>query len=655
MELQFYHILIPFLPLAGFIINLLLGKEVTRYKAHWPAVLSVAGSWVCSLFALRDVMAGKIINADLYSWIVSGTFKVSVGFLIDPLTAVMLIVVTTCATLIHIYAIGYMHGDTGYYRFFAYMNLFTFCMLMLVIGNNFLQLYFGWEGVGLCSYFLIGYYFNKKSAADAGKKAFIVNRFGDFGFGIGVFMIFLTFGTLHYSEVFSNVSVMIGQRVNFLGWIVDLPTLIALLLFCGAVGKSAQIPLHVWLPDAMEGPTPVSALIHAATMVTAGVFLVARCSPIFNLSEVAMNVVAVIGALTMFFAATIAAVQNDIKRIIAYSTCSHLGYMFLACGVGAYAAGIFHLYTHAFFKALLFLAAGSVIHAVHTNDIQEMGGLKKYLPITYAVFIIAGLSAGGFPGLSGFFSKDEIIWSAYAAHTPVGKFVWILALAGAFFTPFYTFRLIFLTFHGKNRGGQHEEHGHGSAHGAHHGEHHIHESPKIMTVPLMFLAVGAVAAGWIGIPPILGGGAHFAEFLKPVVGHPEFHGTHAEEWGVMALSTSLVFIGLATAAFLYLRKTDLPDRIAKTFKGLYNILYNKYYIDELYHYTIIKPTMWIASNILVAITDAKIIEGIVNGVPGAIGRFSQSLRKIQTGLVEHYGIFMAAGAVFIIALVLLLR
>ncbi|HZV46679.1 MAG TPA: NADH-quinone oxidoreductase subunit L [Thermodesulfovibrionales bacterium] len=655
MELQFYHILIPFLPLAGFIVNLLLGKEVTRYKAHWPAVLSVAGSWVCSLFALRDVMAGKIINADLYSWIVSGTFKVSVGFLIDPLTAVMLIVVTTCATLIHIYAIGYMHGDTGYYRFFAYMNLFTFCMLMLVIGNNFLQLYFGWEGVGLCSYFLIGYYFNKKSAADAGKKAFIVNRFGDFGFGIGVFMIFLTFGTLHYSEVFSNVSVMIGQRVNFLGWIVDLPTLIALLLFCGAVGKSAQIPLHVWLPDAMEGPTPVSALIHAATMVTAGVFLVARCSPIFNLSEVAMNVVAVIGALTMFFAATIAAVQNDIKRIIAYSTCSHLGYMFLACGVGAYAAGIFHLYTHAFFKALLFLAAGSVIHAVHTNDIQEMGGLKKYLPITYAVFIIAGLSAGGFPGLSGFFSKDEIIWSAYAAHTPVGKFVWILALAGAFFTPFYTFRLIFLTFHGKNRGGQHEEHGHGSSHGAHHGEHHIHESPKIMTVPLMFLAVGAVAAGWIGIPPILGGGAHFAEFLKPVVGHPEFHGTHAEEWGVMALSTSLVFIGLATAAFLYLRKTDLPDRIAKTFKGLYNILYNKYYIDELYHYTIIKPTMWIASNILVAITDAKIIEGIVNGVPGAIGRFSQSLRKIQTGLVEHYGIFMAAGAVFIIALVLLLR
>ena len=660
MELQFYHILIPFLPLAGFIINLLLGKEVTRYKAHWPAVLSVAGSWVCSLFALRDVMAGKIINADLYSWIVSGTFKVSVGFLIDPLTAVMLIVVTTCATLIHIYAIGYMHGDTGYYRFFAYMNLFTFCMLMLVIGNNFLQLYFGWEGVGLCSYFLIGYYFNKKSAADAGKKAFIVNRFGDFGFGIGVFMIFLTFGTLHYSDVFPNVSAMIGQRVNFLGWNVDLPTLVALLLFCGSIGKSAQIPLHVWLPDAMEGPTPVSALIHAATMVTAGVFLVARCSPIFNLSEVAMNTVAIVGATTALFAATIAITQNDIKRIIAYSTCSHLGLMFLACGVGAYAAGIFHLYTHAFFKALLFLAAGSVIHAVHTNDIQEMGGLKKYMPITYAVFILAALSAAGVPGFSGFFSKDEIIWSAYASHSSVGKLVWLMGTAVAFLTPFYTFRLIFLTFHGTNRAVHHaEQDGHGASHGSghdtRHGEHRFHESPKIMTVPLMFLAAGAVAAGWIGIPPILGGGAHFAEFLKPVVGHPEFHGTHAEEWAVMGLSTTIALIGIALAAFLYLRKTDLPDRIAKTFKGLYNILYHKYYIDELYHYTIVKPTMWIASNILVAITDAKIIEGIVNGVPGAIGRFSQSLRKIQTGLVEHYGIFMAAGAVFIIALVLLLR
>jgi NADH-quinone oxidoreductase subunit L len=650
-----YYLLIPFLPLLAFLINILLGKEVLRDKAHWPSILAVVGSWLVTMSILPDIVAGRVINEDLYTWIVSGKFNVSVGFLIDPLTAVMLVVVTTCASLIHIYAVGYMHGDTGYYRFFAYLSLFTFCMLMLVMGNNFLQLYFGWEGVGLCSYFLIGYYFNKKSAADAGKKAFIVNRFGDFGFGIGVFMVFLTFGTLHYVPVFQNAAGIAGQTVNFLGWNVDLPTLIALLLFCGAVGKSAQIPLHVWLPDAMEGPTPVSALIHAATMVTAGVFLVARCNPIFNLSEIAMSVVAVIGALTMFFAATIAITQNDIKRIIAYSTCSHLGYMFLACGVGAYTAGIFHLYTHAFFKALLFLAAGSVIHAVHTNDIQEMGGLKKYMPITYAVFILAGLSAGGFPGLSGFFSKDEIIWSAYASHSPVGKFVWVLALGGAFFTPFYTFRLIFLTFHGKNRGVRHEEsHGHDS-HGSHHGEHHIHESPWVMTIPLMFLAVGAVAAGWIGIPPILGGGAHFAEFLKPVVGHPEFHGTHAEEFAVMGLSTTLAFIGLGLAAFLYLRKTDLPEKIVKAFSGVHRVLYNKYYVDELYNYTIVKPTLWVANKVILAITDGKLIEGVVNGVPGSIGWFSEKLRKVQTGLAQHYGIMMAAGAVFIIALVLLLQ
>lgn len=666
MELQFYHVLIPFLPLIGFLINILLGKEVTKFNAHWPAILAVGGSWVCTLFTLRDVLAGHVIDADLYTWIISGNFKVSVGFLIDPLTVVMLIVVTTCATLIHIYAAGYMHGDTGYYRFFAYLNLFTFCMLMLIMGNNFLQLYFGWEGVGLCSYFLIGYYFHKKSAADAGKKAFIVNRFGDFGFGIGVFMVFLTFGTLHYADVFSNASSMVGRTVNFLGMTVDLPTLIALLLFCGAVGKSAQLPLHVWLPDAMEGPTPVSALIHAATMVTAGVFLVARCSPIFNLSDVAMNVVAVIGALTMFFASTIALVQNDIKRVIAYSTCSHLGYMFLACGVGAYAAGIFHLYTHAFFKALLFLAAGSVIHAVHTNDIREMGGLKKYMPITYAVFLIAGLSAMGFPGLSGFFSKDEIIWSAYASHSAVGKFVWVLAVSGAFFTPFYTFRIIFLTFHGEHRGSHHAEaHGssHASSHGSghdsqghgSHGEHHIHESPAVMTVPLMFLALGAVAAGWIGIPPILGGGGHFAEFLKPVVGHPEFHGTHAEEWAVMGLSTSLAFIGLGLSAFMYLRKSELPAKISRAFSVVYKTLYNKYYIDEIYNFLFVQPTLWVAKRILVGFTDAKIIEGVVNGVPSTIGNFSQVFRKIQSGIANNYAIFMAAGAVFIIALAILLQ
>lgn len=634
------YVLIPFLPLLAFIINILLGKEVMRDKAHWPSCLAIIGSFVLSVFALFDVINGKVFNEDLYTWIVSGNFKVSIGFLIDPLTAVMLIVVTGVGSLIHIYSIGYMHGDKGYYRFFSYLSLFVFFMLMLVTGNNFLQLYVGWEGVGLCSYFLIGFWYEKRAAADAGKKAFIVNRFGDFGFALGIFMVFLTFGTIHYEPVFASVKNYIGHTVNFLGLEVDLITLIALLLFCGAVGKSAQIPLHVWLPDAMEGPTPVSALIHAATMVTAGVFMVARCNSIFSLSITAMNVVAIVGGITSVFTATIACVQNDIKRIIAYSTLSHLGMMFVACGVGAYAAGVFHLYTHAFFKALLFLGAGSVIHAVHHNDVQRMGGLKKYMPITYAVMFVAALSAGGIPGLAGFFSKDEIVWSAYAAHTDVSKFVWVLMTCVAFFTPFYSFRMIFLTFHSKFRG-------------THHEEHHLHESPAVMTVPLIILAIGAVAGGWIGIPSVLGGGAHFAHFLEPVVGHPEFHGTHAEEFRIMGISTTIAVTGIVIAFIFYLKKTQIPLILAKNFNIIYNILFNKYYVDELYNLIIVRPTIFIARRVLVGFTDAKIIEGVVNGVPKLIGIFSGKLRRIQTGLTHHYGIMMAAGAVVIILIALI--
>ncbi|MEW6002226.1 MAG: NADH-quinone oxidoreductase subunit L [Nitrospirota bacterium] len=637
-----YYLLIPFLPLTAFVINILLGRDIIKDKAHWPSCLAIVGSFFIAVWTLIDVINGKTINEDLYTWIVSGKFKASVGFLIDQLTAVMLIVVSGVGSLIHIYSIGYMHGDKGYYRFFAYLSLFTFFMLMLVMANNFLQLYFGWEGVGLCSYFLIGFWFEKKSASDAGKKAFITTRVGDFGFALGVIMVFLTFGTVHYAPVFAEVKNFVGQTVNFLGFEVDLITLIALLLFCGAIGKSAQIPLHVWLPDAMEGPTPVSALIHAATMVTAGVFLVARTNPIFNLSEVAMNVVAVIGAVTSLFAATIATTQNDIKRIIAYSTLSHLGMMFLACGVGAYAAGVFHLYTHAFFKALLFLAAGSVIHAVAHNDIQRMGGLKKYMPITFLTMFVAALSAGGVPGFAGFFSKDEIIWSAFASGSPVGKFVWVLVTLVAFFTPFYSFRMIFLTFYGKFRG-------------THHEEHHLHESPSVMTIPLILLAAGALGAGWVGIPEILGGGAQFAKFLAPVVGHPEFHGTHAQELGVMGLSTTIALSGIVVALIWYLRKTDIPVRLAQAYNSIYRLLFNKYYVDELYHYIIIRPALWIANSFIDAFTDAKIIEGIVNGVPRSIGRFSEILRKVQTGLVHHYAILMAAGAFFIIALVLLVR
>jgi NADH-quinone oxidoreductase subunit L len=634
------YLLIPFLPLAAFLINILFGRNYLKEKAHWVSTLAVGGSWVVAVMTLFDVLSGKTLNQDLYTWISSGTFKVSVGFLIDQLTAVMLIVVTTCSTLIHIYSIGYMRGDSGYYRFFAYLSLFTFSMLMLVMANNFMQLYFGWEGVGLCSYFLIGYYFDKKSASDAGKKAFIVNRFGDFGFGLGIILIFLTFGSVYYVPVFGQAASFGTQSINFLGYDVHLMTLIALLLFCGAIGKSAQMPLHVWLPDAMEGPTPVSALIHAATMVTAGVFLVARCSPIFNLSETALMVVALTGAITSLFAATIGLVQNDIKRIIAYSTISQLGYMFLACGVGAYSAGIFHLYTHAFFKALLFLCAGSVMHAMAGElDLQKMGGLKKYMPVTYWTMLLASLSISGVPGLAGFFSKDEILWLAYSGPSPVGKFVWATGTLVAFLTAFYSFRLIFLTFHGKFRG-THEQ------------EHHLHESPKSMTVPLMLLCVGAVAAGWVGIPKLLGGGGHFTEFMMPVLGHPEGHGTHSEEWIVMAISIVAGFSGIGLAAYFYLLNPALPVRLGQQFSAVHKFLFNKYYVDELYSFILVRPTIWVAKNILIGITDMRIIEAIVNGVPATIGAFSQLLRKMQTGLLQHYATIMATGALIIAALML---
>lgn len=631
--------LIPFLPLAAFVVNILFGRRFIKSKAHWVAVAGVGASWVISVSTLFEVIGGKVYNVDLYSWIASGGFKASVGFLVDPLTAVMLIVVTTVSTLVHIYSIGYMHGDKGYYRFFSYLSLFTFSMLMLVMANNFIQLYFGWEAVGLCSYFLIGYWYEKKSAADAGKKAFIVNRFGDFGFGLGVILLFLTLGSVHYADVFGSMGGITDMSMNILGYQVNLVTLIALLLFCGAVGKSAQIPLHVWLPDAMEGPTPVSALIHAATMVTAGVFMVARCSPIFNLSPTAMAVVAVTGAVTALFAATIALVQNDIKRIIAYSTVSQLGYMFLACGVGAYGAGIFHLYTHAFFKALLFLGAGSVMHAMQGElDIQKMGGLRKHMPWTYWTFLIASLSIAGIPGLAGFFSKDEILWLSYASG-PLGKFVWLLGAVTALLTAFYSFRIVFLAFHGNFRG-THEQ------------EHHLHESPASMTLPLVILAVGAVAAGWVGIPAIIGGehANRIAEFLAPVLGHPHAEGGHAEEILIMASSIAVGLIGIFGAYFLYLKRTDLPVRIGQVFSAPYRVLWNKYYVDELYNLLIVRPTFWVARSVIVGITDGKIIEGIVNGLPRNIGRSSELLRKIQNGLVHNYAAIMGLGFLAVLAI-----
>ncbi len=637
-----YYLLIPFLPLGAFVINILFGRRIIKSQAHWPSTLAVFGSLVVAVMVLLDVLAGRTLNEDLYTWVISGKFRVSVGFLIDQLTAVMLIVVTSVSFLVHVYSIGYMHDDPGYYRFYAYLSLFTFSMLMLVMANNFLQLYFGWEAVGLCSYLLIGYWYEKKSASDAGKKAFIVNRFGDFGFGLGVIMIFLTFGSLYYTDVFGNVGSIASQSINILGLQVNLVTLIALLLFCGAVGKSAQLPLHVWLPDAMEGPTPVSALIHAATMVTAGVFMVARSNPIFSLSPTAMTVVAITGGVTALFAATIALVQNDIKRVIAYSTISQLGYMFLACGVGAYAAGIFHLYTHAYFKALLFLCAGSVMHAMGGElDMQKMGGLKRYMPVTYWTMLIASLSISGIPGLAGFFSKDEILFRAYASGG-AGKFVWILGTVAALLTAFYSFRLIFLTFHGEFRGTEEQK-------------HHLHESPKVMTIPLVLLCIGAVAAGWVGIPPLLGGGEHFSEFLAPVVGHPRGEATHAEEWMTMGLSIAVAITGIIVAIVFYIKNPSIPVNLAQRFSFAYRVLWNKYYFDELYNLIIVRPALFVAKNVIVGFTDGAIIEGIVNGLPRFVGWLGAKVRTVQNGLLQHYAAIMAVGLFIILAIYMIAR
>ncbi len=641
-----YYLLIPLLPLGAFLLNIMLGRRVIRRQAHWPSTLAVAGSFVVTVMVLLDVMSGRTLNEDLYVWIVSGNFKVSVGFMIDQLTAVMLVVVTSVSFLVHVYSIGYMQDDPGYYRFYAYLSLFTFSMLMLVTANNFLQLYFGWEAVGLCSYLLIGFWYEKKSASDAGKKAFIVNRFGDFGFGLGVIMVFLTFGTLDYVSVFNGAGGVAAQTVNILGADVNLITLIALLLFCGAVGKSAQVPLHVWLPDAMEGPTPVSALIHAATMVTAGVFMVARLNPIFSLSPVAMDVVAVVGAVTALFAATIALVQNDIKRVIAYSTISQLGYMFIACGVGAFGAGIFHLYTHAFFKALLFLCAGSVMHAMGGEvDMQKMGGLKRYMPLTYWTMLIASLSISGIPPLAGFFSKDEILWVAFNGGG-VGRAVWAIGTLAAVLTAFYSFRLIYLTFHGEFRGTDEQR-------------HHLHESPAVMTVPLAVLCVGAVAAGWIGIPPIISSvfgvedANWFAGFLKPVVGHPEIEAPHSTEALVMGFSVAVAAVGIAVAWVFYIKNREIPAVLARRCGILYRLLFNKYYVDEIYSATVVRPAMLIARYVLVGLSDGVIIEGVVNGVPALINRFGARLRRLQSGLLQSYAAVMALGLVLLMAVVVM--
>jgi len=636
------YILIPLLPFTGFLIAGLFGKYL-KERAAVIAVAGVFGSFVLAVSAFIDVLGGTLIDENLYSWITIGSLNINVGFQIDQLTVVMLMVVTTLSTLIHIYSIGYMHGDKGFARFFAYLELFTFFMLVLVMANNFLLMFVGWEGVGLCSYLLIGFWYEKKSASDAGIKAFVVNRVGDFGFVLGMMLIFVTFGTLDFTDVFKAVSSpAAAQTIDLLGIEMSVITLICLLLFVGATGKSAQIPLYVWLPDAMEGPTPVSALIHAATMVTAGVFMVARCAPLFVLSHTAMTVVAVVGGVTALFAATIGLVQNDIKRVIAYSTISQLGYMFMGLGVGAFAAGIFHLTTHAFFKGLLFLASGSVIHALSgEQDMRKMGSLKSKIKITYAVFVIGSLALAGIFPFAGFFSKDEILWSVYSSN----RALWIVGVLGALMTAFYSFRLIYLTFYGKSRM-DHEV------------EHHVHESPMVMTVPLMILAFFSITIGWIGIPgAIIHHVNLFGDFLAPVF--PVAHHGGAEsrglEIGLMIFSVVVALIGIRIAYYLYVKYADVPNKIAGKFSGLYDLLLNKYRVDEVYNAIFVNGLVHKLAKFLHTTGDVKIIDGFINWSAAAIGRTSEQGRKLQTGFVQEYAFTMGLGFVVLMGLYYVLK
>ncbi len=614
--------LIPALPLAGALVNMLFGR-VTGRRAHWIAVPAVAGAFVvaCAVFARART---ESFTTTLFSWIVAGDFEASVSALVDPLSGVMLLVVTGVGLLIHIYSIGYMHGDAGYARYFAYLNLFLFSMTMLVLASNFLVLYVFWEAVGLCSYLLIGFWYQRDSAANAGKKAFIVNRVGDFGFGLAIMWIWTALGTLDYAAVFKGAETLAPATA----------TGIALLLFMGACGKSAQMPLHVWLPDAMEGPTPVSALIHAATMVTAGIYMVARSHVIFERSGVALDVVLWTGVVTALFAASVGLVQTDIKRVLAYSTVSQLGYMFAGVGLGAYAIGIFHLLTHAFFKALLFLGAGSVIHGLAgEQDLRKMGGLAPRMVITTITMTIGAAGLAGFPGLAGFFSKDEIL--AVAFHT--NRAVWALLLLGAFMTAFYTFRMIFLAFLGAPRMSKEVA-------------HHVHESPPTMTVPLVVLAALTVMAGWVlGVPS--DEGTRFQRLLAPVFAlHAGEHGG-ATAIMLLVLSVIVVFAGILLAWFLYGAAPVRADEIGRPRTVVQRLLLNAWYVDWLYDRAIVRP-LFALSDFFARIFDTRVVDGAVNGLGRSVVAWAQSLRRLQTGYVVNYALTMLAGAVAVVGFLL---
>jgi NADH-quinone oxidoreductase subunit L len=654
--------IIVLLPLAGFLIAGLFGNAIGAKAAEYTTsaflIVAAALSWLA--FVTFGFGNGETLRVTLLPWIQSGGLDVAWSLRIDRLTLVMLVVVNTVSALVHVYSIGYMHHDPHRTRFFAYLSLFTFAMLMLVTSNNLVQMFFGWEGVGLASYLLIGFWYKKPSANAAAMKAFIVNRVGDFGFILGIFGIFVLFGSVNFDTIFAGAADLVAQLgaeggeaaaagvpvLQFAGYSLDMGaalTAICLLLFMGAMGKSAQLGLHTWLPDAMEGPTPVSALIHAATMVTAGVFLVARMSPVFELSHTALTVVTFVGATTAIFAATVGLVQNDIKRVIAYSTCSQLGYMFVALGVGAYSVAIFHLFTHAFFKALLFLGAGSVIHAVSDEqDMRRMGGLKKHIPHTYWMMVIGTLALTGFPFTAGYFSKDAVIEAAFVGHNDFAMYGWVLTVVAALLTSFYSWRLIFMTFHGKPRASADVM-------------HHIHESPPVMLVPLYVLAAGALLAGIVFADAFVDGG-YDAFWRSAIFTGPEnhvLHDMHEIPFAIVFLPTVMMALGFALAWLFYIRSPEQPRRIAERNPGLYQFLLNKWYFDELYNFLFVRPAM-VLGRILWKVGDGRVIDGLgPDGVSARVLDVTNRVVRLQTGYLYHYAFAMLIGVAALVTWMML--
>ena len=656
MEMQKLYLLVPLAPLFGAIIAGLFCRVIPRWVAHTATILGVAIAFIGSYVIFKDVMAGNTFNGPVYQWLTSGDYKFEVGFLIDQLTVTMMLVVTFVSLMVHIYTIGYMHDDPGYNRFFSYISLFTFSMLMLVMSNNFMQLFFGWEAVGLVSYLLIGFWYTRPTAIFANMKAFLVNRVGDFGFILGIGLVLAYTGTLDYAAVFAKAPSLAETTISLFAdreWAtVSLMSATCILLFIGAMGKSAQFPLHVWLPDSMEGPTPISALIHAATMVTAGIFMVARMSPLFELSDTALNFVLIIGGITALFMGFLGIIQNDIKRIVAYSTLSQLGYMTVALGASAYSVAVFHLMTHAFFKALLFLAAGSVIMGVHHNqDIRWMGGLRKYMPITWLTCLLGSLALIGTPFFSGFYSKDEIIMAVHASQLPAAGFAYFAVLAGVFITAFYSFRLYFLVFHGKERFDQNPDAHHGHGHGHHAHDDKPHESPWVVTVPLILLAIPSVLIGFFTIGPML-----FGDFFKDAIFvnaeihkamellREEFHGpVQLALHGLSAAPFWLALAGVVTAYYMYMVNPALPAAIKRRVMPIYTLLENKYYMDW-FNENVLAPAARGLGVALWKVGDQAVIDGaVVNGSWRIVGWISGVVRKFQTGYLYDYALTMVLG------------